>query len=72
MMKIFGFNEETTEPIGLNQVTLEADVDTLKKLSGFFLMCAKEMEADDEWSHEHFCDFLGEVLSADVVVFKQD
>ncbi len=70
-MKIYGFYDEGNGALNLNQATLEVDSKTLRKLSEFFSICADEMDADEDWSHEHFCDFLEEELEADVVVYRK-
>ena len=71
-MKIFGFTDSQDTPIELNQATLETDPETLRKLSKFLLTCAEEIEEDNEWEHEHFCDFIGEVTPVEFVVFNAD
>ena len=71
-MKIFGFNEGNTEPLLLNQATLEVSSDDLRKLSKFFSQCAEEIDDDPTgWDHEHFSDYLGVELSSDLVVYRK-
>ena len=69
-MKIYGFDDRSDQAKLLDQVTLEVDSEVLRQLSKFFLICADEMDDDKDWSHEHFCDFLGEDIPADLVVYR--
>jgi len=69
-LKIFSFTGENNSNVLPEQITLEIDVPELRKLAEFCLKCATEIEDDDEWEHEHLCDYLGCELDQDIVVYN--
>ena len=69
-MKIYGFFKGSEGPTLLNQATLEVDAQMLRKLAEFFTDCADGMDSDEEWNHEHFCDFLESELDHDIVIYN--
>ena len=55
-MKIYGYTStESEELLELNEVSISANPEILRELSGFLLKCADEIETHKEdWEHEHF------------------
>lgn len=40
--------------VELSKITIEANQDELRRIAGFILVCAAEMERSRTWNHEHF------------------
>lgn len=73
-MKVFGYIEGNHDQLfRLSEVTLQAEPQTLKAVANFLLKCAKEMEDDDSWEHEHFADStFADVVLTDIIVFRDN
>ena len=71
-MKLFGYPEGSYDQlVTLSEVTVQAGPETLKAIAGFLLKCAREMEEDDSWEHEHFLDSeFTEESSPEVILFR--
>lgn len=58
----------------MEEVTVQANMTTLRLLATFFSECADEMEADVDWEHAHFQEFLDssnqDSVAVDLIVFK--
>jgi hypothetical protein len=72
-MKLFGYIDGNDDQLfKLSEVTLQAEPKALESVANFLLKCAKEMEGNDSWEHEHFSDsvFASDVLP-DIIVFRE-
>ena len=72
-MKCFGYDKNNEDNLlDMSEVTLQTNSDMLRKLAGFLVKCADEIEGNQGWEHEHFSDYLSdgeEVI--DIVVFNE-
>lgn len=72
-MKIFGYSSSLPDELQkMNEISIQASPDELRKLSKFILKCASEMDADSDWEHEHFRDNDSEEEIPDLVVVSGD
>lgn len=73
-MNFFGYIENNNDQLfRLSEVTLQADPKTLKLVANFLLKCAKEMEGNESWEHEHFSDSsFADAVSTDLIVFREE
>lgn len=69
-MKAYGYAKGSDESILLDQITLEITPNEMHRFCEFLMQCSIEMKADDDWNHEHFSDFCGEVLVPEIVVYR--
>ena len=71
-MKIYGYTNNTNEePMELNEVTISANPDSLREMSEFLLKCAKEIETNSEWEHEHFTS-TNKNIKTELIVFNEN
>ena len=71
-MKIYGYSNNTNEePMKLNEVTISANPDSLREISEFLLKCAKEIENNNKWEHEHFTS-LNKKEKTKLIVFNEN
>ena len=69
-MKLYKYEDESSEVIELSQVTFKCNKADLENLAKFFSCCAENIN-NDNWEHEHFSDFVGDMaLIPDVIVSK--
>lgn len=69
-MKIYGFENDASAATLLVQATLDASPDELRLIAEFLIKCAADMSEDEGWEHEHLCDYLGEEIVCDLVVYN--
>jgi hypothetical protein len=69
-MKVFGYEVDSEKLLKLNEVTLQCDSEELRSLAKFFEKCADEMDACEDWEHEHFANELEPVDQPSVIVYR--
>ena len=77
-MKCYSYTNDISDTLTeLHEVTIQADIEELKILSDFIVLCIQRMEKDRGWEHEHFKDYLAHIGSGskqfcDFVIFRDD
>lgn len=70
-MNIYGYESEDGDLLKMQEITLQADTDELKKLSKFIENTIKLIEDNgDNFGHEHFSDFSGMKDGPDIIISK--
>ncbi|QEM82663.1 hypothetical protein [Halomonas binhaiensis] len=70
-MNIYGYESEDGDLLKMQEITLQADADELKKLSKFIDNTIKLIEENgDSFGHEHFSDFSGMKDGPDIIIAK--
>ncbi len=71
-MKTFGYpKKENLNEDGLmemEEISISASREELKKLSEFLLKCAVELPDTGEFCHEHFSDFVDNNPETDLII----
>jgi hypothetical protein len=70
-LKLWAYEKGGDKLLKLDQVTIQTDPETLRKIAMFFNACADEMEESPLWDHVHLKDHL-KIRSAgsDIIVAK--
>lgn len=75
-IKVQGYLSSSPETfVELGQVAIFVDQSTARELGEFLIWCAKSMDSNQEWDHEHFspgeeCDL--QILSYRILKVKED
>ncbi|CAO95696.1 hypothetical protein [Erwinia tasmaniensis] len=70
-MKIYGYENEDSDLVSLQEISLQVTIDELKKLSSFIDNAINMMEKyGDEFGHEHFSDFIKSKKYPDIIITK--
>jgi len=71
IMKIYGSENEDSELISLQEISLQVTIDELKELSTFIDNTINMMEKyGDKFGHEHFSDFIKSKKYPDIIITK--
>lgn len=65
-MQLFINENISNKYSSIAQVILVAGPTELRELANFLTKCADEMELDEEWDHEHYCDRHGISTPTDI------
>jgi hypothetical protein len=69
IMKIYGYENEDSDLVSLQEISLKVTIDELKKLSSFIDNTINMMEKyGDEFEHEHFSDFIKSKKYPDIII----
>ena len=73
-MKIYGNSADSpNESAELESVTIQADPNSLRRIAEFIQKCADQMEADEDWEHEHIQDWIaapGQIGRVDLIIYR--
>lgn len=70
-MKIYGYENEDSDLVSLEEMSLQVTIEELRELSNFIINTINIMEANGEsFGHEHFSDFIKSRKSPDIIITK--
>ncbi|WP_338560830.1 hypothetical protein [Erwinia sp. E_sp_B04_7] len=70
-MKIYGYENEDSELVSLQEMSLQVTIDELKELSSFIDNTINMMEKNgDKFGHEHFTNFMKSKQYPDIIITK--
>ncbi|GME48144.1 MULTISPECIES: hypothetical protein [unclassified Pantoea] len=70
-MKIYGYENEDSDLVSLEEMSLQVTIEELRELSNFIINTINIMEESGEnFEHEHFSDFIKSKKSPDIIITK--
>ncbi|MDE1188710.1 MAG: hypothetical protein PW844_19965 [Pantoea sp.] len=70
-MKIYGYENEDSDLVSLQEMSLQVSVDELKELSRFITHTINLMEEHgDKFGDEHFSDFIKSTKHPDIIITR--
>ncbi|HHA1936161.1 TPA: hypothetical protein ACOEP6_004664 [Enterobacter ludwigii] len=70
-MKIYGYKDENSELISIQEITLQVDISELKEFSSFVIHVIGLMEKHgDDFGHEHLSDFIASGIGAEIIISR--